>query len=481
MRLSHDSLLFRLGVPINLAALAVLLIFGVGDYRRERSAHLQEMAERLREEADVLRVARQQLADAPGFQRYVDAYCRQMRQSVSPGHHIVLVDANRRVLARSHTHTDSKLEAEMVTSAQGKNLRRFRHNGEDFMVAGVTAGNGSTILVAQSLRPVERIIRRQVINRAASMAALIALVMAVTHGLVWWFVQRPIHQLMHAVEAVRKRRFDYRVEPLNSAELQFLANGLNRMRADLESVELHRRSEMERARRIHMGLLPPALTTIPGLSMAARYIPADGVGGDYYDLLKYRDGRWLIVIADVSGHGVPAALVTALIKALLRQVIDQNCPLQDTVQILNHELESLTGPEYFVTFVATLYDPETFELQYINCGHEPGVILGSDGEIKRRLQSSGVPLGIDPEASWEIGSLVLEPADRLYLVTDGLVEVENRDGHILGRDRLLQFLRNCTGGSPHQAAEQIFQEIRRFRGEASFADDATLVTLWRDG
>jgi len=479
MRFTRDSLLFRLGLPVNLTALAVLVTFGIADYRRERSAHLRELAERLREEGKVLRVARRQLPDAASFQQYVDEYCRQMEQHISPGHHIILADERGRVVARAHARADSALEVEMAV-LQGEGTRRFRHGDDEFMVVGVGAGDDATILVAQSLRPVERFVNRQVVNRAVTVAVLVMLVMAVTNVLLWRLVRRPVGQLMQAVEAIRNRRFDHRIEQLNTAELQFLADGFKRMGAELERVELSRQHEMGKARRIHLGLLPPESTTIPGLSLAARYRSADSVGGDYYDMLKYQDGRWLILIADVSGHGVSAALVMAMIKALSRQAVAQDRPMLDIVRLLNRELESLTGSQHFVTFLAGQYDPETFELQHVNCGHEPGVVFGPDGEIKYHLQTSGLPLGVISDTDWEIGRCTLQAGDRLYLVTDGLIEVDNSSGEMLGRNRLAQLLSSHGKRSPGEAVDEIIAQIGRFRGKDSFEDDATLVTLWRD-
>jgi serine phosphatase RsbU (regulator of sigma subunit) len=480
MELRHDSLAFRLGLAVNLTALVVLVVFAAGDYRRERRAHLQEQAERLREEGKVLRVARQQLPEPAGFQQYVDDYCRQMERHVSPGHHIVVTDSTGQIISRAHVHVVQGFEAEMIV-LQGDGRRRFEYENEEFMVVGVDAGNGATILVAQSLAPMKRVIRRQATSRAVSVTVLVAMVIVVTNLMLWRLVRRPIRRLTQGVEAVRERRFDHRIEQLNTAELQFLGDGFNRMSAELEKVELIRQLEMDKARRIHLGLLPPESATIPGLSMAARYSPADSVGGDYYDMLEYQDGRWLILIADVSGHGVSAALVTAMIKALSRQAVAQGQPPLDIAKLLNRELELLTGSEHFVTFLAWLYDPKMSELQYVNCGHEPGVILASDGKIKHRLQTGGLPLGIVSDATWNVGTCTLERGEQLYLMTDGLIEVYNDLGEMLGRDRLVQLLSNRNNGSPGKTVDKIIGEIGRFQGKDSFADDATLVTLWRDG
>lgn len=478
MRLNRSSLSFRLAVVINLTALAVLIAFGVHNYERERRVHLEEQADRLREEARVLHVAQLQLATPEEFQLYVDAYCQQMERHVSPGHHIAVLDPRGEVLVRAHTHADDQLESEMAV-VQGGGTRRFSFMGQEFMVVGIPSEGDSTILVTQSLAPVKRVIRRQAVSRVTSMSTLVVLLMVITNWALWRWVRRPIGRLVEGVENVRQRHFQYRIDRLSTSELQFLADGFNRMTASLEEAEIRRQRELEKARRIHFGLLPPDTTAVPGLSIAARYMPADSIGGDYHDLLPYPDGQWLILVADVSGHGLSAALIASMLKALLRQAVRQNMELETTADLLNHELQAWTGTEHFVTCLLARYTPDSGELQYLSCGHEAALIVNRAQEPIHVLESTGLPLGVDADTEWTTGAVSMNPGDRLCLVTDGLAESSRPDGSILGREETLRLLLETADAPPSEQIIRILQRVEEIHGRRSFDDDVTVVILER--
>lgn len=478
MRLNFSSLSFRLALVINLTALAVLIVFGIHDYMRERRVHLEEQVDRLREEARVLHVAQRQLATPEEFQRYVDAYCQQMGRHVSPGHHIAAVDPQGQVLVRAHMHADERLESEMAV-VQGLGTRRFTFMGQEFMVVGVPSEEAGTILVTQSLAPVKRVIRRQAVSRVVSMSTLVVLLMVITNWALWRWVRRPIGRLVEGVEQVGRRHFHYRIDRLSTSELQFLAEGFNRMTASLEEAETRRQNELEKARHIHFGLLPREATIVPGLSFAARYIPADTIGGDYYDLLPCPDGGWLIVVADVSGHGISAALVASMLKALLRQAVRQCMGLEATADLLNQELEVLTGTEHFVTCLLARYTPDSGELQYVSCGHEAAVIVNRAQELVGALESTGLPLGVAADTEWTSGTVSLHQGDRLCLVTDGLAESSRPDGGMLGREQVLRMMLDTADLPPREQIAEILQRTAKLHGQQAFDDDVTLVILER--
>ncbi|MHC4800349.1 MAG: PP2C family protein-serine/threonine phosphatase, partial [Planctomycetota bacterium] len=463
-----NSLSFRLALAINLTAIVVLLVFWGLDYKREYRVHMDEQVERLKEEAKILRIAQQEFTDAEAFQHYVDAYCRQMGRHVSPGHHILVTDQNGEVIARAHIRSDADLEAKMSV-IRGEDTRTFVHDDQEYMAVGLAATEDSTILMAQSLAPVKRVIRRQAISRALSAAVLVALIIAVTNYLLLRWVRRPIQSLVDGVEIIRQGRFDHRIDEFGTTEFSFLADGFNRMSGSLATAEQRRLLEMEKARRIHLGLLPPKVIRSPGFTVTGQYIPTDRVGGDYYDVLEYPDGRWLFVIADVSGHGVPAALVMAMLKSLIRQAVRQRKHLNAIAELTNQELELLVGMKHFVTCMLVLYDPLSGELEYLNCGHEPAVVVNEAAQLVVTLDSTGMPLGVVRDANWEIEHLHLEPGDRLYLLTDGLAEVSDRDDNILGRKKLIQIIQNTAKLLPSCQMEAILQQVADLHENDTFA------------
>jgi sigma-B regulation protein RsbU (phosphoserine phosphatase) len=474
----QPSLTFRLGLAISTATILVLACFWLLEYRRERAAHLTEQIERLREEGRVLRVAQGRLDNPAEFQAYIDEYCRQMERRISPGHHIIVRSPGGYIITRAHERAAAALEREMIQTPEG-GWRRFPYNDHPHVAVGVKGVGGTTIVVSQSLAPVQRVIRRLAVDRAISIAILIVILLVTINVLLVRWVRRPIQDLVRGVQWIASGDFDRRIQETGSAELRLLENGFNEMASSLQGADRRRRQEMEKAERIHFSLLPAPELEIPGATWAASYVPAETIGGDYYDILPCPDGRYLIVIADVSGHGVPAALISAMVKALLRQAVHRGLDLLGTIRLVDQELTSLTGSEHFVTFLAVLYDPASDRIEYLNCGHEPALVVSSNGRARQPVTSAGLPLGIMIHSDRETGSAALKPGERLYLWTDGLTELPGPGEQVLGRDRLFGLFLNPGEADARHAVDEVMDEARRFHGSGSFPDDATLVSLWR--
>ncbi len=476
----RGSMSLRLALAINLIAILVLIVFGAFDYRRERGFHLKAQTERLQEEAKVVRLTEQVFAEPAAFHRFIENYCRQMLPSVSPAHHIVVTDPNGRIIESMMAGKEDELDQVLVTLKPGQ-TRLFSHDGQEFMMAGEPRSGGGMIVVAQSLASVQRLIRGQFLSRAAGMTVLVALILAAMNVLLVRWVRRPIGRLVAGVGGIGQGRFDVRIEPFHTTEMARLAEGINRMAESLGHTERVRQFEMAKARKIHRDLLPPPDIEIPRLSMDAKYISADSVGGDYHDAVQFPDGRWLLVIADASGHGLSAALVTAMLKTEVRQQVRQGlqCP-EAIAQMINSDLESLLGAGHFVTCLLGLYDPTASSFEYVNCGHEPGLILDTHGSLKDKLESSGLPLGVSADSSWESGTVQLAPGDRLYLFTDGLAETPASDGVLFGRDRLAESIRATAGECPSVQIETVLGQIDAFRGCPASPDDVTLVIFRRE-
>lgn len=474
-----DSLSFRLSLAINLTALVILIGFWVLDYHRERRVHLEEQAGRLTEEAHVLRVALRHLRTTEDFAHYLDAYCQEMDTWVSPGHHIAVANPSGQVVARALARADTELEARMVFTRDG-DLNIFPHAGHEYMAVAVSTEQHGRLLVAQSLTPIERIVQRQAVSRALSVTVLLATVLAVTNLLLVRWVRRPIRSLVAGVEAIRAGHYGRRVAELSTTELRFLGDGFNRMSADLDMAQQRRARELAKARRIHFSLLPSSDTSIRRVTWASRYLPADAIGGDFHDFIECPDGRWLWMVADVSGHGIPAALTAAMLKALMRRSVRQGHSLSIAISTLNEELETLVGSEHFVTCLAILYDPAGADLEYINCGHEPGIILNHQGQVQVLMRNTGLPLGVDRQAVCELATCPFRAGESLVLMTDGLPEATNPAGHLLGRGRLQQMIQAGPNTSPAVHVESVMEQVHRFSDSSGFPDDVTLVIVRRE-
>jgi sigma-B regulation protein RsbU (phosphoserine phosphatase) len=193
-------------------------------------------------------------------------------------------------------------------------------------------------------------------------------------------------------------------------------------------------------------LLPATLPEIPGLDLAAYYQPAARAGGDYYDFFRLADGRWGIFIADVSGHGTPAAVVMAVTHCIAHLHPDPAAPPSDVLRYLNrHLLRYGVQTGRFVTAFYAVYDPRTRTLEYAAAGHNPPRLKRcSDGSLAILDRVGGLPLGVAEDAEFSDARYELQSGDQMVFYTDGITEAQNDAGELFGAARLDAELANCA-------------------------------------
>ncbi len=472
-----NSLFVRLAVAINLTTLGVLGVFWLLDHRREYAAHRAVESARLLEEAKVLRVARGRLQAAGEFQEFLDAFCRQMGVTASPGHHIAVFDSDGNLVTRAHERANEGLEAKM---AEGRTTEAtFDHDGEDYLALRVPAEDGAFIVVAQSMAPVQRIVRAQGLSRAASLGLLAVLIFGVTTIMVLRWVRDPLRDLVSGIRQLGQGRFDVRVRPSGSPELRYLGHGVNEMATALEAVEKDREAQMRRARAIQQRLLPRDGGAEHSFELTAFFEPAESVAGDLYDVVPLPDGSTLLVVLDVSGHGVAAALYTALLRAVLRGQAKTTSDLSLIADAMNEELSSVTGKSgEFATCMLVRVEDDSDALEFVGAGHDPGVIVRADGSVQL-LDGEGLPLGIRASEGYATANATLGLGDSLFLYTDGLHEVFDERGIRYGWDRLVELLRSIVHSDADDPLDEAVRVVRAFASGSSFDDDVTLLRVRR--
>jgi phosphoserine phosphatase RsbU/P len=190
------------------------------------------------------------------------------------------------------------------------------------------------------------------------------------------------------------------------------------------------------------------------------------------------DGRIGLVIADVAGKGIPAALIMATFRALLRAQIEASGGLAQAVAGVNRLLRDSAATRTFVTCSYAVLEPSSGVLAYTNCGHPPPLLLRRGGEIEE-LGNCGPVLGVFPEAAFGERRIDLAPGDRLLFYTDGLVEARNRDGEEFGLERLKGELLARRRAPASRLTEDLVQSVRAFVAAPNLADDLTLIALER--
>jgi PAS domain S-box-containing protein len=233
--------------------------------------------------------------------------------------------------------------------------------------------------------------------------------------------------------------------------------------------------ELRVARMIQHALLPKALPEVEGYEIAVYYQPAREVGGDFYDFLRLPDGRLGLIVGDVSGKGVPAAIVMAITRTMLRSAYHLGPP-GEILQKVNDELFSDIPPNVFVTCLAAILDSTTGRLQYANAGHDPPFVRHASGVGK--LSATGMPLGLMAGMVYEQKEINLEPGESVLLYSDGLAEAHSQHHEMFGFPRIEQFVGAHAEGA--KLIDSLLVELERFTGEDwEQEDDITLLTLQR--
>ena len=235
--------------------------------------------------------------------------------------------------------------------------------------------------------------------------------------------------------------------------------------------------EMAMARRIQARLLPGRIPDLPGLDIHAVNISSKQVSGDYYDLIERRDGKLAVVIADVSGKGMPASILASNIQAAVRAQCDMCDSPAQILDRINRQIHAGTDPEHFATLFLALLDPERREMVYSSGGHNAPVLLRADGAI-RRLDKGGLPLGAFDFGSYEEETVSLAPGDLLFLYTDGLTEARKADSdEDFGEDRLDSILRARRGDRAGELITGITEDLAAYSGRTDHDDDVTMIAL----
>lgn len=277
------------------------------------------------------------------------------------------------------------------------------------------------------------------------------------------------------------------VEEQAVAEVSEAAQAFRRMQArlseylrDLQQSTAAReriQADLKIAHEIQMGLLPCTMPEVPGCELFARVIPAKEVGGDLFDAAVMPDGRLMIVVADVSGKGVPAGLFMAVAKTLLN-VGRHYCKQPDElVRFVNKELVAHNDQLMFVTMYVGFFDPRTGELQYTNAGHNPPYVRREKGIVEMLEGKHGMALGIADGGEFTTETVMLGDGDLLILYSDGVTEAQNTASELFDERRLEECLADLIEPTASASGIEVLRRVMEFQGDAPQFDDITLLSL----
>lgn len=235
--------------------------------------------------------------------------------------------------------------------------------------------------------------------------------------------------------------------------------------------------EMRVAQLIQKTLLPKELPALPGWQVNAYYQAARQVGGDFYDFIYFDDGRLGFVIGDVTDKGVPAALLMATTRSVLRSVAQRVIAPGQVLERVNQILHEDIPPKMFITCLYAVLDPQSGQLQYANAGHDLPYHRSQNGYV-RELRATGMPLGLFPEMNYEEKETTLAPGDGILFYSDGIVEAHNSTREMYGFPRLMKLVGEYNGDT--SLRDVILEDLAVFTGlDWEQEDDITMVTLYR--
>jgi len=276
-------------------------------------------------------------------------------------------------------------------------------------------------------------------------------------------------RIFHDLSALLCFAFVVYVIQRYAKQQQSLLQTVERQRDDL----LH---DVELAAGVQRLFLPSNKSAIAGLEIAGMMHPARGVGGDYFDYFPIDPHTTQIVIADVAGKGVPAALLMSATAAAMRLEANHDRNMIEQVERLNTNIHSVSDSDRFVTLLLAEIDAQQGALRYVNCGHNPALLFRAATGMLTHLNSSCLPIGLSPDEKCELASENLMPADVLVFYTDGVTEAGNQMGEEFGMDRLSTVVRHDFSLPAEDLMTSIYNAAAEFCGN-DFSDDVTILVV----
>jgi serine phosphatase RsbU (regulator of sigma subunit) len=277
-------------------------------------------------------------------------------------------------------------------------------------------------------------------------------------------------------------------EFLSPADLQFLSAAGAQISIALERARLHDlaeaqrirlEQELEMARAVQKSLLPTEAPRIAGFTAAADWRPARQVAGDFFDFFSLPEGRWGMLLADVSGKGAPAALYMAMSRSLIRSEADRHTSPSTVLKEVNRRLLAESCNQMFVTIFYAVLDPMLRSLTYSSAAHDPPFLRRASGGMER-LAQGGLMLGLFEQLSLSDETLKLESGDTLVAYTDGLTDTVNRQDEHYGDSRLADTIASSPPAAAQEVLAHLLKDMEAFAGAVPQPDDITVLVLGCD-
>lgn len=290
-------------------------------------------------------------------------------------------------------------------------------------------------------------------------------------------------EIIGVIQTLNKEQGEF-----NTYDIRFLQALAVHIAVAIENARLYQEAlerkklenEISLAGEINKYLLPQQIPQIPGYEIFSFHQPSKYIGGDYFDFFRYPD-HLMFVLADVSGKGVPAALLMANLQAAFHTLCSEEISCKTLIKKINSHFNLFTAPDKYATLFFGRLDLKTHELEYINCGHIPPMlfIYGSNSNKITYLEKGGVPLGFLEDFDFESGKVAFEPESFLIICSDGITEAMNKEGEMFGGDRIVEFTKKHLHLSVDDFGNRFLKKVFRFSEGGIHHDDITLQIFRR--
>lgn len=466
------SLRFRFMITVNVTLLAALALFLVLDFRFQRSTHLAELAMDTKREANLLAQAVNHIPDddSLGMQSLLDRATVVLRSESPTRRDIAVLLVGGEIMIPFGSPLSAELLATILIDVD-----KSEWDAADQWMIGKAVADERRVFVFRDAADARAVSAEHTRWRLVEIGLLGLLVTALINLLFIRLLIRPFSAIITTLRRIGAGDLGATTGPFQSQEFQALAAEINQMSQALAQVELERGQQMAKAGRLQRRLQAEGVQ-VPGLRVVHWHRAADHVAGDYFDLLRRPDGSWLICIADVTGHGVSAAMGAAILKTLLWSAVESGSDLARILQHVNSRFSSVTLEEDFASLLLINWSPTEGVLQYASAGHETAYLISCHNRACK-LGSTGTLIGLAVDSVWETQEIPVEQGDRLILYTDGITEARSPNGQQFGRERLRELIEAQSQRPIEVTIETMAETLQSHLAGHSAEDDLTLVGL----
>ena len=402
---------------------------------------------------------------------------------------IRIFDVNRNLLLEQgvnpYTGVDDALLSDIFSTGRDRWIKdpgqhRTLHYLYIDLRESSTASDMSLVAeITYTLEPLDRALGQMLLYY--TLIGIIAVVMGIALAyFIARFLSTPIAEILEDVEQIARGDLVHTIRSMPNPEFQKLEESINLMIGKIQtfSRELeHERAEISIAAEIQRTFLPQKEPVSERFEIAARNIPAQAVGGDFYDFIPLGNSTLGLVIADVAGKGIPAAIFMALSLSILRAVATRNKGIEEMAVESNDLITADASAGMFVTLFYCTLDQATGDMAYVNAGHNPPLHYSGRAAALHTLLPTGMAMGVIPKNTYAAGHLTLSPGDVLVLYTDGVTEAFNMYGEEFGEERLMDLVIASHNRGAREILDAILSQVSLFIGEAIQSDDITLVIV----